>query len=221
MPFPTLGFTDLVAAITAIGALGTAAFALVDASKAFGGGASNFGNKILRTALARFEPALERALPGGEWWIAVRAHWINGRPRDQQKAIVRSLIRLGLTGETARALAGVANVAPAALAAAADRVAAGAALEPPDFEVLGRLDASIEAYLDAAFDLAEQRYRNVSRVLAGAAAVVLSLAAAWALEFRYGTAILVGLLAVPFAPIAKDLASSLQAAAQALRSTRP
>jgi len=62
MPFPNLDVTQLAATITAIGALGTASFALVDASKALDGGASNFGNKILREALARFEPALERAL---------------------------------------------------------------------------------------------------------------------------------------------------------------
>jgi hypothetical protein len=98
----------------------------------------------------------------------------------------------------------------------------GEPLVEADVNVLGRLDASIEAYLDAAFDRADQRYRNWSRVLAGVASVLLSLAATAALGWHdyYGAAVVVGLLAVPMAPIAKDLASSLSAAAQAMKAAR-
>src|SRR5215475_13433260 len=80
-----IGITRLVAIITAIGALGTAAFGLVDATKAFWGGVSNFGLPGLYRTVSRFAAALDRALgrddkSGPEWRRVVRYHWINGRP---------------------------------------------------------------------------------------------------------------------------------------------
>ena len=221
-PLVEFGFSELVIAISAIGALGTAAFALVDAFKTLPyGGPSYIGYWKIERVLEGFATVLERALPEGEWRGAIRAHWINGRPRGEQKAIVKSLIRLGLAPDTAPALATSLHVAPEALTAVAEKLLAGTPLEERDVNVLGRLDASIEAYLDAAFDRADQLYRNWSRVLAGTAAVLLALAANYFLGTeRSGPAFLVGLLAVPFAPIAKDLASSLQAAALAVRSVK-
>lgn len=223
-----IGITRLVAIITAIGALGTAAFGLVDATKAFGGGVSNFGFPGLNRVVSRFSVALDRALGNdekgkAEWRRVVRSHWINGRPRDEQKAIVKSLIRLGLAPETADALAKAGHVKADALAAVAAKLERGTALTEIDLNVLGRLDASVEAQLDAAFDRADQLYRNVSRAFAAVFAIGLTLLATWALEWgqdRWALAFVVGLLAVPFAPIAKDLASSLQAAAAAMRAAK-
>jgi hypothetical protein len=220
------GVTRLVAIITAIGALGGAAFSLVDATKAFWGGVSNVGLPGLLRAMARFSAALDGALGPAEqgqaeWRRVVRAHWINGRPRGEQKAIVKSLIRLGLTPDTAGELARAGNVAPDALRTAAEKLQKGSVLTDTDLNVLGRLDASVEAQLDAAFDHADQLYRNVTRFFAGVLAVALAYLATWALGWnQWALALVVGLLAVPLAPIAKDLASSLQAAAAALRSAR-
>ena len=220
-----IGSTRLVAIITAIGALGTAAFALVDATKAFWGGVSNFGLPGLLDTAARFSAALDRALGTNkgkaEWRRVVRSHWINGRPRDEQKAIVKSLIRLGLDPDTAGALAKAGHVAPDALKAAAEKLHKGGVLTEIDLNVLGRLDASVDAQLDAAFDRADQLYRNVSRVFAGVFSIGLAYLATWALGLdRWALALVVGLLAVPLAPIAKDLASSLQAAAAAMRAAK-
>ncbi len=164
-----IGITRLVAIITAIGALGMAAFSLVDATKAFGGGVSNFGLPNLNRVVSRFSDALDRALGKdengkAEWRRVVRSHWINGRPRAEQKAIVKSLIRLGLAPLTAPALAKAGQVNAGALGAVAEKLEAGTALTEVDLNVLGRLDASVEAQLDAAFDRADQLYRNVSRV---------------------------------------------------------
>ncbi len=218
--------TRLVAIITAIGALGTAAFGLVDATKAFWGGVSNVGLPGINRVVSRFSAALDRSLGkdergNAEWRRIVRSHWINGRPRDEQKAIVKSLIRLGLAPETAEALANVGRVTPDALRAVATKLQQGAPLTDVDLNVLGRFDASVEAQLDAAFDRADQLYRNVSRVCAGVFSIGLAHVATWALGWdRWALALVVGLLAVPFAPIAKDLASSLQAAAAAMRATK-
>lgn len=221
-----IGITRLVAIITAIGALGMAAFSLVDATKAFGGGVSNCGLPGLNRVVSRFSDALDRALGTdekgkAEWRRVVRSHWINGRPRAEQKAIVKSLIRLGLAPQTAPELAKAGQVNAGALVAVAEKLEVGTALSEVDLNVLGRLDASVEAQLDAAFDRADQLYRNVARVLAAVFSIGLAFLATWALEWdRWALALLIGLLAVPLAPIAKDLASSLQAAAAAMRAAK-
>ena len=222
----SLTVTQLVAAITAIGALGTAAFSLVDATKAFAGGVSNFGLRVLYRVANRFSAALERALERDEsdqpeWRRVLRAHWLNGRPREQQKAIVKSLVRLGLAPDTAPKIAKAAHVSAEALGEVAAKLEQGTPLLPPDLNVLGRLDASLDAQLDAAYDRADQIYRNASRVFAGAFAVALGFLASWAIgETNVWRALMIGLLAVPLAPIAKDLASALQSAAAAMRATR-
>jgi hypothetical protein len=223
-----LGVTQLIALISAIGALGTAAFSLVDATKVAGGGLSRVGLGDLKRAARPYHVALEEALGKDDegkpaWEQVLSAHWMNGRPRDEQKAILKGLIRLGLSPKSAGALADPAHVDRAQLTVAAQKLERGDELETADINVLGRLDASVDAQLDAAFDRADQRYRNWSRVVAGFVAVGLSLLAAWALEEfdQWPVALLVGLLAVPFAPIAKDLVSSLQAAAATLRATKP
>jgi hypothetical protein len=218
--------TQLVAAITAIGALGTAAFGLVDAFKALGGGVSNFGLGGIYRVVSRFSAALELALGSDEngkpeWRSVVRAHWINGRPRDQQKAIVKSLIRLGIAPETVVPLAKYGHVREEALRDVAAKLAQGIAPDETDRNVLGRLDASIDAQLDAAFDRADQLYRNMSRLFAAGVAVALGFVATWALGESNGwKSLIVGVLAVPLAPIAKDLASSLQASAAAMRAVK-
>lgn len=215
----TIGF--LVGVIGAIGALGTAAFGLVDATKAFGGGISRAGLRDIRDALDRFAAALDRALGKDAWKSVVYAHWINGRPKDEQKAIVKSLIRLGLAPDSAASLAKAAHVDPEALTRVATKLWEGTPLLEADLNVLGRLDASVEAILDAAFDRADQRFKNYSRVLAGVVAVALALMATWALgSNEYAVGMVVGLLAVPLAPVAKDLASSLSAAARAVKAAR-
>jgi hypothetical protein len=217
----SFGAGDLGALILAIGALGTAACGLVDATKAFGGGVSNFGLRGLLQVVGRFAVALDVALGKSEWRRVVRAHWINGRSRGEQKAIVKSLIRLGLKPDNAQELAAAAHVNPKTLESAATKLWAAQPLDPADLEALGRMDASVEAQLDAAFDRADQTYRNVSRLCAGVCSVALALIAApLVAQGSVRGALVVGLLAVPLAPIAKDLASSLQAAAAALRATK-
>ena len=217
----TKAIGGVVAAIAALGALGTAAFGLVDATKAFEGGISNIGFSLLLRALAPFAPALQRAVGDYRWQDIVRAHWVNGRARADQKAIVKSLIRLGLAPDIARGMAAAGHVDPAALEAASGRLLTGQPLSELDVNVLGRFDASVEAHIDAAFDLADERYRSVSRFVAGVIAIVLGMFAAWLLGQPAGAGFLAGVLAVPMAPIAKDLASSLTSAARAVKSVRP
>lgn len=217
-------FGALMAALTA---LSTAAFGLLDSTKAFGGGVSNLGRGHLRNALTPFAPALVQAVGPG-WWDVVLANWLNGMPKPDQKARVAALLKLGLTRETAPVLAQGGRVDEKALTALAGKLADGAQLTDADLNVLGRLNAAMEALLDHAFERAEQQYRNVSRFIAGLIAVALSLGAwTWWYELTSGvarpeflTALAVGIVAVPLAPVAKDLTSALSAALRALKTTK-
>lgn len=214
---------DVGEQIIAVGALGTAAFGLVDASKAFRGGISNTGFGFIKTALEPFDVALAQALgnnPDCNWRAMMRSHWISGRAKEEQKAIAVGLIQLGLTPETAPEIAAAGQVDGKALAAVVRALNQGKELTPEQLNVLGRFKATIEARLDAAYDRATQVYHNWARFAAGFVAVGLAMAANVLLGGvsgrSYAVALLVGLVAVPLAPIAKDLAKALGTAASAL-----
>ena len=215
--------------LAALSAVSTAAFGVLDTTKAFWGGVSNIGLPHLRTALTPFDAAL-RAAVGGHWMTVVRANWINGMPKADQKGVVGSLLKLGLSEDTAEAVASAGHVDPKALKAAAKKMSAGTPLTDAEMNVVGRMVASVEAQLDAAFERAEQQYRNVSRLLAGIVAVALSIAAQqlWFGSVAGGDpeapslllALAVGLLSVPLAPVAKDLTSALSTAMRALKAAK-
>jgi hypothetical protein len=219
-------FDVVIATIAATGALGLAAMALVDALKAVpGGGVSRIGFGYILGVLKLFDQALARAA-GPQWEVVIAAHWINGRPRDEQIGAIRSLLRLGLNPDTAPQLAAIGNVEPGALAKAAGKLVDGKALDEGEINLIGRVEAAVAARLDGAFDLAEQAYRNAARVLAGVVAMGLAIGAAYLMtaagerDAALKAALLVGVLAVPIAPIAKDLVSALTAASRAVKSTR-
>jgi hypothetical protein len=212
-------------AVIAVGALGTAAFGLLDAFKAFWGGVSNAGWGPVRASLKPFDTALRDA--NVDWMATIHANWINGVPKDDQKMAAKSLVRLGLSPTNAPALAVPGRVDPVRLTAVMTAIDSGQPLGPPDVALLARFDASIDAALDAGFELGDQRYRSVARLCAGAIAVVLSVATVLLSPGLASgpfdgipMAILVGLVAVPVAPIAKDLASALNTAANAFKAAK-
>lgn len=223
-----------VSAITAMGTLGTAAFGLVDATKVFDGGISNCGFGQVLKAVKPFKASLDGASP--VWRETLRANWINGVPKEDQKSAAKNLIRLGLSSATADALAAATKVSAADLKAAMAKVEANAGAAPgaqqnltaADALVLGRLNAAVDAAMDAGFERGDQQYRNAARVTAGIFAVGLALWAGHLLvaaktvsgltaDNWLQVSIFAGLLATPIAPIAKDLASSLQAAGAAVK----
>lgn len=217
-------------AIAATGALGTAASGLVDASKAFGGGISNVGFKRIQAALHPFHGALQSAQ--SDWVATIRANWINGTPMEDQKTTAKSLIRLGLSSKNAAGMAAAGHVNPTDLVATVTAIEKGAALTPDQVTLLGRFSAAIDAAMDGGFERADQEYRNASKLWAGIAAVVLAACGGWLVgtphmdpvdylrSVEFGEAILVGIIAVPLAPVAKDLTSSLQAAVTALKAMK-
>ena len=124
MTTPASVLANSAGIVVAIGALGTASFGLVDASKVFGGGASNFGYGHIKHALAPFSDALKNA--EHDWALTIRANWINGMPKEDQKAAAKSLIRLGLTSKNVGKMAQAGHVDEASLVKVVEKVEQGA-----------------------------------------------------------------------------------------------
>ena len=224
--------------ITAIGGLGTAAFGLVDALKSVFGGINRIGLKHIQQVVSNLTPdqtgadasgtALPakpvNALPRQNILKTIEANWVNGTDLASQKAIAKSLIKLHLSAGNATALAAKTNVDPVVLGSVATKTIAGTPLAQPESDVFSRFDLIVTAMLDEAYQLSDQLYRNGTRGLAAFVAVVLAVAGGWSLEgIKFwnpgdvALAVLVGLLATPLAPIAKDISSALATAVNTMQ----
>ncbi len=214
--------------ITAIGALGTASFGLVDATKAFWGGVNRIGFGGITKTIKAFTPSAAgaiNALPQNQILCTLKANWYNGTDLGSQKAIAKSLIKLFLNPANAPTLAAEAGVDPVVLAAVATSVAGGIALTAPQTDVYSRFDLILTARLDETFQQADQIYRNGTRFCAVIFSLILSVVACYMLlgpgtqpnKHQLGLAFLVGLLAAPLAPIAKDISTALATAVNALQ----
>ena len=98
-------------------------------------------------------------------------------------------------------------------------------MTPQQSDVYGRFDLLLTTLLDQAYQRADQRYRNAAKALAIPVSIAIALAAAQTLPggttpALNWTAVLVGLIATPLAPIAKDIASAIQTGAQALQTLK-
>jgi hypothetical protein len=227
--------------ITAIGGLGTAAFGLVDALKAVIPGINRIGLKHIQQVATDLTPERSdvnsagaalpakplNALPRKNILATLEANWVNGNDLASQKAIAKSLVKLHLSADNAAALADKTNVDPEVLKQVATSISTGTSLTQPQTDVYSRFDLIVTAMLDEAYQLSDQAYRNGTRGLAALFAVMLALAGGWALDGttfwssnQVGLAILVGLLATPLAPIAKDLSSALAAAVNTMQAVK-
>jgi DNA uptake protein ComE-like DNA-binding protein len=221
-----ISLPDLGAALAGLGALSAASFGLLDSTKAFWGGVSNIGKGHLKTALTPFDAPLTNALGQDGWWPVIYANWISGVAKADQKAKAQALIKLGLNAANAAEIAVATHVDPTALKAAVQRLETGVKSTDQDLNVLGRMSATIDVLLDAAFEAADQQYRNTCRLLAGLVAIGLAFGALalWPKEAgpppTLAATFMVGLLAVPLAPVAKDLTGALSAAMNALKAAK-
>lgn len=234
----TIDISRITADIAAIGALGTAAFGLVDSFKALpGGGISRSGFKFIRAAIVKLTPpvaSLEKTeLSRDSILYTLLSQWINGVDKSNQISIAKSLIKLRLTPDTAPALAAATGVDAEILKSVATKIQKGtAASTPPDpnalttqeSDIYGRFDLLLNTLLDQAYQRADQRYRNAARAMAVPVAVVLAVVGAYLVfggeHFTGGDivlAVLVGLISTPIAPIAKDISSAITTAAQAFQ----
>ncbi len=209
-------------AIAAIGAVGTAAYGLVDVTKVFGGGVSRAGFGHVEKSV---KPYISGADTGKEAFGSrqiietLRANWMNGMAKADQKASAKALIRLKLKPETAAAMATLAGVNPEELTAAATRVYNNETLTSTDTNALGAFDVAVSATLDLGYERGDQLYRNMAKMVAALIAIGLMVAGtliAYGFNLnRLAVAVMVGLVATPLAPVAKDLSSALQSAVKA------
>jgi hypothetical protein len=217
--------------VTAIGGLGTASFGLVDALKSACRCINRVGFDHIKQVVSALAPedatagAPVNALSQANILQTLEANWVNGADLASQKAIAKSLIKLHLSEANAATVALKAGVDPAVLGAVAAKIASGTALSQTEGDAYSRFDLIVTALLDEAYQVSDQVYRNRMRMLAGGLAVVLAVAGGWALvgtdNFWHSSApvlaFLVGLLATPLAPIAKDLSSALATAVNTMQ----
>lgn len=170
-------------------------------------------------------------MPQDKILATLEANWMNGTDVGSQKAIAKSLIKLNLNAGNASAVAAATGVDPNALTAIATSIANGTPLNSSESDVYGRFDLIVTALLDEAYQRGDQIYRNWTRALAALAAVLLAIAGGYMLNGAAGakelwsakdfwTSVLVGLLATPLAPVAKDLSSALATAVNTLQLVR-
>ncbi|MGO9775707.1 MAG: hypothetical protein ACLQGT_01460 [Terracidiphilus sp.] len=217
--------------ITAIGGLGTAAFGLVEAAKSSFHSINRVGFKHIHEVAAELAPegasagSPVNALPQTKILESLEANWVNGNDIASQKAIAKSLIKLHLSSANATAVAVKASVDPTVLTAVASKLETGTPLSQAESDTYSRFDLIVTALLDEAYQISDQVYRNWTRTLAALVAVALAFAGAWSLvgtsHFWHSSdpflALLVGLLATPLAPIAKDLSSALATAVNTMQ----
>jgi hypothetical protein len=219
---------DLPNMITAIGGLGTAAFGLVDSTKVFWGGVNRIGFGKIKATVTTLTPGIVvNGLSQAKIISTLRANWYNGQDLGSQKAVAKSLIKLGLNAGNAAAVADAAGVDRVALQSVAAKMTAGTALTSGESDVFARFDLILTAILDDAYQDGDQRYTNGARTWAGFFAVLLALAGGWVVKgsgfFEYVAsndlwrALLAGVLAIPLAPVAKDLSSALVAAVNSMQ----
>jgi hypothetical protein len=224
-------FTSVLSFLPAAGALGTAAMGFVDSLKVIpGGGPSQIGFRFIETELQPFLPPPAPGDPAAfgdqDVLVTLKANYINGMAKSDQKAAAKALIHLGLTRGHAVALATAAGVDDAKLQSLTEKVAAGITPTQDEINVLGQFDVVLSAKLDAAYERADQLYRNGCKALSFAFSAIFGVLGGWLIsspathfsDLMLG--LLIGISATPLAPVAKDLASSLQAAVGAFQSVR-
>ncbi|MGD0095545.1 MAG: hypothetical protein ABSB60_03565 [Terracidiphilus sp.] len=229
--------------VTAIGGLGTAAFGLLDAFKSVIPWINHIGFGRIHSTASGLSPESAdaklpaNALPQKDIIDSLLANWVNGTDLKSQKAIAKTLIKLHLSESNANALAAATNVDPKLLSSVAVKTLKGDPLAPEESDAFSRFDLIVTAQLDEAYQHGDQVYRNWTRALAALLAVALAAVGAWTLATNPTTmagaqatsfwqskelfqAILIGLLATPLAPIAKDISSALATAVNTMQSIK-
>ena len=212
MPSP-----DLPTLALATGALGTAAFGIVEALKwtKFVGLA---GFPTLWDRLGALTDTLTIA------YGPTARETLGDRYRGDAGELARMLrqgVRVGLTTDNATRIAHFLGTIKAdALVSVLQKRDAGEPVSDAERAVLARYEIAADARIDAALTIAGTNYAGTARVFAMIAALGMALAAYLALDDprpHWSWALIIGFAAVPVAPIAKDLASGLNSAARALK----
>lgn len=205
-------FDQLTSIILTASSLGVTAFGIVETLKWTRIG--QFGFNEMRKHLGQLILALETTHSTNLEQVLRSLY--RGEHSELAKTL-RQGVRAGLTTDNAATLAlTLHTINENALTAVAAAFAAGTELTSEQRNVLGRFELAADAKIDAALMSAQSHYAGKMRLLAGAIAICLGLilglvqSASQFDLFTLGQALIVGILAIPVAPIAKDLVSTLQ-----------
>lgn len=228
----------------AAGALGTASYGIVDGMKVvawfdLAGFERLFASGRRwpishRATLDSLLPAL-RAAYGDETIGLLRAQYRAGRGQGELPRTLRQGVRLGFGMLDADAIVGcavglglprpIAEMASEALVLARRQraPASGEAPVPPppigedSRAALARMETAIDARIDAALALADKEYGTQSKVHATAVALAIAFGVGLYLQQPWWACLIVGLAAVPIAPVAKDIATAISEAVKVFR----
>lgn len=209
--------------VLAAGALGTTCFGIVEALKWTFVGVAGFGQikRLLGTTLTE---ALALAY-GPSWEELLKAQY--REDAQGQGAVGKSLrqgVRIGLNADNAKAIAAeLGTVDGAALLDAIQAAEKGEdgdeATKAKRRAAIGRFEVAADARISSALSKAQDVYLGTLRMTAGGLAIVIAQLAGTALgpDIDFLRRLLLGVAAVPLAPIANDVVGALQAATKALK----
>ncbi len=215
--------TGLTEFVLAAGALGTAAFGIVEAFKWTPLGLAGFG-QITKT-LGRLMETLEEAY-GADYLHLLKSQYRTGRAKGDLRRTIRQGVRVGLNADNAARMAAFVGVTDKeSLKAGTAILKSGDELKNEVRNAIGRFELAVDTRIDAALSLAQSDYVGTMRIAASTVAIVLALVAAYYLDadkfdIQWVKAFIVGIVAVPLAPIAKDVATALRSAGKAVKAVK-
>lgn len=221
-------FSTVTNLIISAGALGTAAFGLVEAAKGTTPlGLAGIGRlkEVLGTTSLQ---ALQSTYGEAGWDYVLKGAYRKGS--ESLTGLLRNGLRVALDGPQGEALAQSLNLKPGAIGEAlqafrTDQATGGGADEAAlqaQRRTLGLAELALDARVEGAVAIAEDARVGWMQFWAGAIAVLgaMSVAALTAPGGQWwgplGKALLLGLVAVPIAPLSKDLVSFLKTAKDAV-----
>ncbi|GJQ57583.1 MAG: hypothetical protein D8M57_19750 [Candidatus Scalindua sp. AMX11] len=208
---------DLAQFTLAAGAVGTAAMGIAEGFKSVK--MRPIGFSKLEKSINWADAALIKAY-GNERMMLLESLYRSNRSSGDLPRILRQGVRIGLDEQNAVEMENILLGADRnQLPAVAKKAAIGKELEQEEQNILGRFEVAADARIDAALSLAERAYINGIRLRAFIIALSLSLSAAFTIKpDKEGivAGLIVGLVAVPLAPIAKDVADGIKEAAKAI-----
>jgi len=213
----SITISTLSGVIAAAGALGTASFGIVEGLKWTALGTAGFG--CIGEYLGQDLVGCLRVAYGPDFERLLRAQY--RQDSQAQSVIAKSLrqgVRIGLTAANAENVARfLGAVAPGSLKQAAAAVEAARALSDAERAAIGRFELAADARIASALSRAKDAYLGWVRGAASLCAIVLGVATALMLGSELVDGVIVGIVAVPLAPIANDVVAALQAATKAMR----
>jgi hypothetical protein len=203
----------------------------------FSGGGTAGGRMWPTTTKAGLDPLLPTltAAYGADTMDLLKTQYRAGRAKGDLPRTLRQGVRIGFgmipTKDIEKAAAGlgvagdVALLAAGALELTRQQRPPAAGEAPKALPTVGdeqraalaRLETAIDARIDAALALAEMQYITQTKVLAMIVALVIAFGVGLYLGQDPALCFMVGIAAVPLAPVAKDLATALQEAVKVFR----